>query len=466
MLIPVILSGGIGSRLWPLSREAHPKPFIKLSDGQSILQKTYQRALSVLHADDIITVTNRDLFFSTKDEFKEIEEKSVRHTFLSEPVRRNSAAAIAVAAYYVREQHGPDCTLLIMPADHMIDDEKAFSHAVHQAQDLASKGKLVTFGIKPSSPQTGFGYIEASGYDVKQFVEKPDLQTAEDYLARGNFFWNSGMFCMRAGSFLDELSHLAPDIADQASKCIPGAQYSSGEGWQNYEIQQDDFEHIRSISVDYAVFEKSDNIAVVSCDIGWSDIGSWTEFGSLFQTDQNQNNVKGRLLLKDTYNCSIQGDDRLIATLGIHDLIIADTADALLIAHKEQAQNVCHIVSELKSRHDPVYREFPAMRRSWGTSTIVQEDSGLRLKHIEIRPGAGLTLHAHKHQSKHWVVVRGTAFVTNGEEQFRLKSGQSACIPPGKRHGLKNPESEPLILIEVQCGEYPGEDDMTRYAYP
>ena len=463
MIVPVILSGGVGSRLWPLSRETHPKPFIKLTDGQSLLQKTYHRASSISKSNEIITVTNRNLFFYTKDQFEEVESDVTQNTFLLEPVGRNSTAAIAVAAQYAVAKYGMNCTLLVMPADHLIDDLEAFSHAVHQAEQLASQSKLVTFAINPTSPETGFGYIEAVGNEVKRFIEKPDLQAAEEYLVSGNFFWNSGMFCMNSSFFLTELSLLAPDIADQSFKCVSSAKKSSGSGWVQLEIQQTDFEPIRSISVDYAIFEKSKNVAAVPCDIGWSDIGSWTQIGSLAPLNRHKNNLTGNVICKKTNNCIVQGGERLIATLGVSDLVIADTPDALLVAHKDRVQEVGIIVDELKLREDKRYKEFPTTHRPWGTYTVLQEGQGFKMKRIEVKPRARLSLQSHKHRSEHWVVVSGTALVTNGDELIKLEANESTYIPIGNKHRLENIGSERLTLMEIQCGEYLGEDDIVRY---
>ena len=463
MILPVILSGGVGSRLWPLSREAHPKPFIKLGDGESLLQKTYKRAAEVSNSDEILTVTNRDLFFYTKDEFEEIDVSVEKNTFLLEPVGRNSATAVGVAAHYALSQHGTDCIMLVMPADHLIDDVDAFSQAVSQAEKLALQGKLVTFGIKPSAPETGYGYILADGSRVQKFVEKPDKETAEKYITSGNYFWNSGMFCMSTGSFLEELSLFAPDIGEQTAKSVAGAKQSSGDNWRQLDMQRTDFEHIKSISVDCAVFEKSQKVAIVPCDIGWSDIGSWNELGALHPTDENQNNIFGNAICKETRDCVIHSSDRLIATLGIKDLIVADTADALLIAHKNRAQGIRGIVDTLKSRNDNLCKEFPTTHRPWGTYTVLQEGVGFKLKRIEVKPGACLSLQSHKHRSEHWIVVSGSALVTNGDELIKLKPDQSTYIPLGKKHRLENPGTKKLILIELQCGDYLGEDDITRY---
>jgi len=463
MVLPIILSGGVGSRLWPLSREAHPKPFIKLGDGQSLLQKSYIRAGDVSNSDEIVTVTNRDWFFYSKDEIEEIDVSASKNTFLVEPVGRNSAAAIAIAAYYALEAHGADCIMLIMPADHLVTKMEVFAQAVKQAEKLAAQGKLVTFGIKPSSPETRYGYILADGNRVEKFVEKPDKEAAEKYIVDSNYFWNSGMFCMRADSFLGELDLLAPDIAAQAAKALAGAKQSSAENWRQLEIQRADFEHIRSISVDYAVFENSQNVGIVPSDIGWSDIGSWNELGALHPADEHGNNNLGNVMCKETSDCIIHGGKRLIATLGIKDLIISDSVDALLVAHKDRAQEVRSIVDELKARNDKVYKDFPTVHCPWGTYTILQEGVGFKLKCVEVKPGARLSLQSHKYRSEHWVVVTGKALVMNGEEQTELQPNQSTYIPLGNKHRLENPGAEKLIIIEVQCGSYLCEDDITRY---
>lgn len=463
MILPIILSGGVGSRLWPLSRVAHPKPFIKLSDGQSLLQKSYIRAWNISDVDEVVTVTNRDLFFYSKNEFKETEVSASKNTFLLEPVGRNSAAAIAIAAHYALGAHGADCIMLVMPADHLVQDMTAFTQALKQAEKLANQGKLVTFGIKPSSPETGYGYLLANGNKVEKFIEKPDKETAEAYIADGNYFWNSGMFCMRAGSFLEALNLLAPDIAAHAAKAVTSAKQSSADNWWQLEIQRTDFEHVRSISVDYAVFEKFQNVGIVPCDIGWSDIGAWHELGALHPADEHKNNNLGNVMCKETNNCIIHGGERLIATLGVKDLIISDTVDALLVAHKDRVQEVRSIVDELKARNEAVYKEFPTVHRPWGSYTVLQEGVCFKLKRIEVKPGARLSLQSHRYRSEHWVVVSGEALITNEDELIKLTANQSAYIPLGNKHRLENPGPEQLIIIEVQCGNYLGEDDIVRY---
>lgn len=464
MIVPVILSGGVGSRLWPLSRQAHPKPFIKLNDGESLLQKAYQRALGASKAQELITVTNRELYFYSKDEYAQLAENAALNTFLLEPEGRNSSAAIAVAALYAQREHGNKCNILVLPADHLIQNITAFQQAVERAAQLATSGKLVTFGIVPTAPETAYGYIKANAEQVEEFVEKPDLATAKQYLAHGGYYWNSGMFCLNVAAFLNELEKHNQDILQSSQLALEKGQFSSNNGTKQCELPAAEFSKIRSISVDYAVFEKSSNIAVVPCDIGWSDIGSWTEFGALSPMDAKGNNLKGEVVLNQVENCIIHGNDKLIAAVGVEDLIIADTADALLVANKSHAQQVRHLVDELKNRANPAYKEFPTVHRPWGTYTVLQEGAGFKLKRIEVKPNARLSLQSHRYRSEHWVVVSGKALVTNGEQLLELLPNQSTYIPAGNKHRLENRTLEKLVLIEVQCGDYLGEDDIIRYS--
>jgi mannose-1-phosphate guanylyltransferase / mannose-6-phosphate isomerase len=453
MILPVILSGGIGSRLWPLSRENHPKPFIKLSDGQSLIQKAYLRAVNLDKCQEIVTVTNRDLFFYTKDEFEEVSSQKIQYTFLLEPLSRNSAAAIALAAHYANLQYGSDCTLLIMPADHIIDNYVNFEKCVNESVNLASQGKLVTFGIKPHAPHPGFGYIEAYENEVKRFVEKPNLKCAQEFLLSGNYFWNSGIFCMNSGVFIEELKSLCPEIYKHSYECFSKAKYSSGSNYTQYEIQRDLFSSIQDISIDYALFEKSNKISMVSCDFGWSDVGSWNDLGNLYPVDNSNNNVKGNVLLEDTQNCIIHSNEKLIATIGVENLIIAEVKDSLLIASKNRSQDVRTIVSKLKKEN------LPIIHRSWGAYQVLQENIGFRVKRIKVKPGASLSLQSHKHGSEHWVVISGTALLINDEEIIKLEKNQSTYIPIGNKRRLENYGNDILVMIKIHCGDYLYEDD-------
>lgn len=457
-IIPVILAGGVGSRLWPLSREARPKPFIKLADGQSLIQKTYLRALAVTRAQEIITVINRELFFTTQDEYEEVAPNQTIHTFLLEPIGRNSSAAIALAAHYVKQTHGDDCRLLILPADHLIQKQTAFDQAVQEAAVLADEDYLITFGIQPDSPKTGYGYIEADTHLVKRFVEKPSLEIAETYLAAGNYYWNSGMFCFKARTLLTEMQQYCPDIVKTTAECLQQATHNHNSNWQQFAIPMKDFSAVENISIDYAVFEKSQRVAVIPCNIGWSDIGSWLEFGELHPTHKN-NHVCGEVLLEDTQNCIIHAESRLIAGLGLNDLVIADTADALLVAHKSQIQHVRQIVDQLRKQNDRRYRSFQTISRPWGHYNVLQQGPGFKLKQIQVKPGAALSIQSHQHRSEHWVVVNGIAKVTHDDKVFYLEHNQSTYIPAGNRHQLENEGPEQLVLIEVQCGNL-GEDEF------
>ncbi len=468
MLIPVILSGGAGTRLWPVSREGHPKPFMKLADGQSLLEKTYQRAAQVAEGGEILTVTNRDYYFMSKDEFDRAQlGNNMRGGYLLEPFGRNTAPAVALAALRVSEQFGSEACLLILPADHLINDQLAFNNAVNAASTLAESGHLVTFGIIPTTPETGFGYIESgatlgTGKQVCRFVEKPDLDTAKDYLASGNFLWNSGMFCFKAGKLLEELEIHAPDLMQQITACWCEINATTSDS-NMLEIPARSFESVEDISIDYALMERSANIAVVPSDIGWSDIGSWNAVSQLTQADDNNNRVQGDAIFVNSHNTFIRSEDRLVAAVGIDNLMIVDTTDALLVAHTDQAQNVKQVVAKLKSRNHDAYKLHRTVARPWGTYTVLEEGPRFKIKRIEVKPGASLSLQMHHHRSEHWIVVNGMAKVVNGDRTLFVGANESTYIPAGHQHRLENPGILDLVMIEVQSGEYLGEDDIVRF---
>lgn len=460
-LISVVLSGGAGTRLWPASREAHPKPFIKLGDGETLIQKTYSRIKNL--SSEVLTVTNRDYYFMSRDEQDRV---GVKGGFLLEPFGRNTAPAIALAAKKIASERGPDAIMLVLAADHLIADQGGFAAAVSDASVLASKGYLVTFGIVPTAPETGFGYIErgaplASGYVVARFVEKPDLEKANEYLASGQYLWNSGMFCFKAGVFLDELSQTAPEVASAVDACWDSMNSKSSAGMT--EIPADLFKEVPDISVDYAVMEKSGKVAVIPGYFGWSDIGSWTAIRELVQPDVNQNRAIGEVLFVDTSNTFVQSEDRLVAAVGISDLMIIDTPDALLVAHPDKAQEVKKVVARLKADSHEAYKLHRTVARPWGTYTVLEEGSGYKIKRIEVKPAASLSLQMHHHRSEHWVVVNGTAKITNGDKEVLIQANESTYIPAGQKHRLENPGKIPCVMIEVQCGAYLGEDDIVRF---
>ncbi|WP_410211978.1 mannose-1-phosphate guanylyltransferase/mannose-6-phosphate isomerase [Aquirhabdus sp.] len=465
ILVPVIMSGGAGTRLWPVSREGYPKPFMKLADGQSLLMKTYQRAASVMSTDYLVTVTNRDYFFESKDNLAQVNAK-VQSTFLLEPFGRNTAPAIALAALDILEKQGPEAILLVMSADHLIKDGQRFEDAVAAAATLASQGYLVTFGITPTAPETGFGYIECGealgvGYSVARFVEKPAFEKAQQLLASGNHLWNAGIFCFQAGTFLSELEKTAPEIVTIAQACR--AQLGEGAVTPMQDYSADIFAKFPDISIDYALLERSDKVAVIPCDFGWSDIGSWQAVSELTVADEALNRTVGQSVIVDSRNVYVQSNDRLVAAVGVQDLVIVDTPDALLVVHADKTQDVRKVVAQLKALGHDAFKLHRTVARPWGTYTILEESSRFKIKRIEVKPGASLSLQMHHHRSEHWIVVSGTAQVTNGDKTLLLGANESTYIPAGNRHRLENPGVLQLIMIEVQSGEYLGEDDIVRF---
>lgn len=471
MLVPVILSGGAGTRLWPVSREAHPKPFMQLPDGQSLLQKTYARAAGLDGVTDIVTITNREYYFKTKDEYATVKDpraKSAQPLFLLEPIGRNTAPAIAVAAFYAAERYGTDAIMLVLAADHLISDAAAFGKAVKQAATLAEQNLLVTFGIVPQAPETGYGYIECGaacddkgGCKVARFVEKPSRDVAQQYVSSGRFLWNSGMFCFRVGAILDGMKHHAASIHDGARTSFEAMRAKAGKDAM-LEIDADSFAKLADISIDYAVMEKAANVAVVPGRFGWSDIGSWDAVGELTHPDAKGNRVVGEAVLVDVGNCFIRSDKRLVAAIGLENLVIVDTPDALLVANRDRAQDVKKVVQQLKSMEHETYKLHRTVSRPWGTYTVLEEGTGFKIKRIVVKPGATLSLQMHHHRSEHWVVVSGIAKVVNGEKEFLVRKNESTYIPAGHRHRLENPGMLELVMIEVQSGDYLGEDDIVR----
>ncbi len=462
-LVPTILCGGAGSRLWPVSRELHPKPFIRLADGQSLLQKAYLRGTQLIGVTNVMTVTNRELFFKTEDEFREVDTDKTSNSFILEPIGRNTAPAIAAAAIQIAKVHGPNAILLVLAADHLISDQKAFQNVVLEAIELAKQGKLVTFGIQPNSPETGYGYIESEGNAVLRFVEKPSIEKAKEYLASGRFLWNSGIFCFTAGTMLQQMEKYCPAIVSATRKCIEKSRLTTGDGFSQLELNTTTFNNVPDDSVDYAVMEKSDQVAVVPCNIGWSDIGSWATLGELDPADANGNRIQGDAMLHDTRNCIVQSNNRLIGTVGVENLVIIDTPDALLIASKANVQDVKHIYAKLKAKDHQAHKLHRTVHRPWGTYTVLEEGNGFKIKRIVVKAGASLSLQMHKHRSEHWVVVSGSAKVINGEREILIKTNESTFIPAGYKHRLTNPGTAPCVMIEVQSGEYVGEDDIVRF---
>lgn len=471
-IVPVILSGGAGTRLWPVSREGHPKPFMKLPDGQTLLAKTVQRASRVASANRLLLVTNRDYYFMSKDEVARSlgAGAPVASSYLLEPVGRNTAAAVAMAAHWIAQNVSPEALMLVLPADHLISPVDDFLRAVEHAAVLASRGKLVTFGIRPTRPETGYGYIEAGaaqpgteGHDVKRFIEKPDAETAQRYVASGNFLWNSGMFCMRARTLLDELQAHRPQLADGVGQCWQQAAAADGSG-AFVELPADCFGALESISIDYAVMEPSRNLAVLPTGFRWDDIGSWSAVADLVPQDERGNRVHGDSVLVDCDDCFVRAEDRMVAAVGLKGVMVVDTPDALLVADASCAQQVKEVVAQLKERGHDSYRLHRTVVRPWGTYTVLEGGEGYQIKRIEVKPGAALSLQMHHHRSEHWIVVSGTAQVTCDGQEFLVMTNESTYIPAGKKHRVVNPGVLDLVMIEVQSGSYLGEDDIVRFS--
>ena len=462
-LVPVILCGGAGSRLWPVSRELHPKPFIRLADGQSLLQKAFIRGANLSGVKEILTVTNRELFFKTEDEFQEVNAARLTTSFILEPFGRNTAAAIAAASLHLAKTHGDDTVLLVLAADHLIADQGAFSDAVSEAIELAETGQLVTFGIKPDAPETGYGYIESQGSKVLRFVEKPSLEKAKEYVASGNFLWNSGMFCFQAGTMLKAMEQQCPAIVAATRTCLSKSRTATGKGFAEITLDAESFVEVPDDSIDYSVMEKSSQVSVVPCSIGWSDIGSWSALGDLSAPDASGNRIEGTALVHDVTNCYIQSNKRVVGLIGIDNLIIVDTPDALLVTDKSRAQDVKHLYAALKASGHEAHKHHLKVHRPWGTYTVLEEDPSFKIKRIEVKPGGCLSLQMHHHRSEHWIVVSGMAKVVNGEKEIFVGTNESTYIPAGHKHRLENPGMLKLVMIEVQSGEYLGEDDIVRF---
>ena len=458
-IYPLILSGGSGSRLWPLSREEYPKQLLPLLNPTSMLQDTILRLEGLDELEDPIVVCNEAHRFLVAEQMR--EAGCTTGKIILEPLGRNTAPAIAVAALSVE----PDAILIVLPADHSVSDKLLFQAHVKSAVDLAIAGKLVTFGIVPSKPETGYGYIRAGeqvaglAHVVEQFVEKPDVDTAKAYLAEGCFSWNSGMFVFSASGYLEELNNHHPSLLGQSKAAFEGI--SQDLDFMRLDI--DHFSRCESISIDYAVMEHTKNAVVIPIDVGWNDVGSWSSLWEIGEQDTEGNRFLGDVISHGSNRNYVNAPHRLVSLVGVDDLIVVDTADALLVAARDQAQDVKEIVAALKQSSRKETSTHRKVYRPWGSYDSVDEDEGFQVKRITVNPGASLSLQKHYHRAEHWVVVSGTAEVTRGDDVYMVSKNQSTYIPIGEKHRLRNPGKIPLKLIEVQSGDYLGEDDIERF---
>lgn len=466
-LIPVILSGGAGTRLWPVSRRAYPKPFMKLSNGSTLAELTFERALDVSNDGTVMTVTSRDYYFICRDMYSKMAKGEMhKQIFMLEPMGRNTAPAIALAALEIKQRFGEDTVMLVMPSDHLIKDKEAFKADVKQGAELASLGYIATFGIHPTSPEIGYGYIKAGqkiqGFDaaiIEEFKEKPNLKTAQKYLDSGQYTWNSGMFCLTAKNLLKEMQQTSPEVLEAVKKCFA----SKNTQQSAIEFDSEIFAAMPDISIDYAVMEQAKKRAVVSSHFDWNDIGSWNSMAELAECDECGNRIEGKVIAVDSKDCYIRSGNRIVATVGVNDLMIVDTEDAVLIAHKDSAQGVKDVVQYLKTHNHEAAIYHQTVHRPWGSYTILEDEKDCKVKRLVVKPGQILSLQRHQRRSEHWTVVKGTAKVRNGDDEFELHANQSTYIPKNTMHRLENPTDKDIALIEVQCGDYFGEDDIERF---
>ncbi|WP_320034577.1 mannose-1-phosphate guanylyltransferase/mannose-6-phosphate isomerase [Halarcobacter sp.] len=446
----IILCGGNGTRLWPISRTLMPKQFVKMFDNQSLFQSTVKRNKSL--CSQTFIVSNSEQYFLALDQLEELD-LSKNSKYLLEPLARNTAPAIALACFALAY----DEILLVTPSDHLIKNQKEYEKVLQSGKELALQNNLVTFGITPTYPETGFGYIEANDFDVKAFHEKPDEKTANLYFEHGNYFWNSGMFCFKAGVFLDELKKYSPKVYEASLKA-----YENAKNDEMIRIKFEDMEKIPEDSIDYAVMEKSSIVKVIPSDIQWTDLGSFDSLYDELPKDESGNTQNPNHISCDSKNNLIYGVERKIATIDVDDLIIVDTADALLVSKRGSSQKVKTIVKKLKDLDHTLQNIHLKVHRPWGTYTVLEDTKGYKIKKIEVKPGKRLSLQKHYHRNEHWIVVSGIATVTIGDKTSYLKPNESTYIKMGEVHRLANDGKIPIILIEAQVGEYTGEDDIVR----
>ena len=471
VLIPVVLSGGSGTRLWPLSRKLMPKQFLPLAGKNSLMQATLERLQGVDDLEAPIVVCNEEHRFTVAEQVRHMQCK--HQGILLEPVARNTAPAIAVAALHARNVTGADPLLLVLPADHIVQDVEVFHEAIDTARKEAERGALVTFGIVPTTPHTGYGYIRAGGllddgnvsldkngpYKVAQFVEKPDLATAEGYVESGEYFWNSGMFLFRAGRYLEELERFNPGMLEACEQAV----IQATADLDFVRLGREAFEQSPEDSIDYAVMEKTDSAVVVPLNAGWSDVGAWSALWEIGDKDEAGNVFVGDVLNVDSRGCYARSENRLLTLIGAENLIVVDTPDAVMVADREHAQEVKQIVDRLTKAGRSEAVTHREVYRPWGKYDSIDMGSRFQVKRITVKPGGRLSLQQHHHRAEHWIVVSGTAEVTCDDKVMLLTENQSTYIPLGAVHRLANPGKIPLEIIEVQSGSYLGEDDIVRF---
>ncbi len=464
MIIPVILAGGSGARLWPLSRKSYPKQLIELVNENSMIQNTVQRVANCDGIERPVIICNDEYRFMVAEQMRNINiDPSI---IILEPVGRNTASAIAAASLMIKTRFD-DPVLLILPADHLIDNIDNFHGIINLGHDVAKRGHLVTFGIIPKEPETGYGYIRKSdsipefphAYKIDKFIEKPCLKDATKYIDSGEYCWNSGMFMFKVSTILEELEKHANDIIETCKMAVDKGK----EDLDFFRLDKESFEKAPSGSIDYKVMEKTLKGVIIPCNIGWSDIGSFNALYRAQEKDGNQNVINGDVFLDDVSNSYINAKEKLVTAVGVKDIIIVETKDAVLVTHQNRAQDVKKIVAKLKANHRPEVVIHSKVYRPWGHYETMDISERFQVKRLTVNPGAKLSLQKHFHRAEHWTVVAGSAMITNGDKDLLLKEDQSTYIPIGVMHRIKNPGKIPLEIIEVQSGSYLGEDDIVRY---
>ncbi len=452
----IILAGGSGSRLWPLSRELYPKQLLNIMSDKSLLQSTFERLTHCMDKSNILSITNTKHASNVKMQIQELTENPI---VLSEPVAKNTAPAIALAAKYILQKTNEDPIILVVPSDHLIKDNEKFLATVKKGEKLAQEGYIVTFGIQPDYPETGYGYINTLkqlevGYKVKEFVEKPDFETAKSYLKAGTYYWNSGIFMFKASVMMKEFAKLAPEIA----KITNSVDFINSK-----DIPFVEFDKMPSISIDYAIMEKSDKIALLKLESDWNDLGSWKSIYDVSNKDENNNVFVGHVIDEGSKNSFVYASSKLVTTIGLEDTIIIETEDAILACKKDKTQDVKRIYETLKKQNDDTHLIHRTVYRPWGFYTVIAQGSGFQSKILHVNPGQKLSIQSHNHRSEHWVVLNGTAKVVLEGKELILSPGHSVDIPVKAIHSLQNPYEEDVEVIEVQKGDILLEDDIIRY---
>jgi len=473
-IVPIILCGGSGTRLWPLSRNGFPKQFLALSGVNSLFQQTVERANKISNASisssKPIIVTNEEHRFLAVEQLRELK---IEADFLLEPVGRNTAPALTLASLMVKDHYSEDAIMIVMPSDQSIIHEEKWVDAIRQSIHQASEGGIVTLGITPTHPETGYGYIQKhqeanqnNAFEVTQFTEKPNLEVAKQYIDSNNYLWNSGIFILKAGVWLNAIERFSPEVFKQTQKAWIGKSIDHSAFVDFIRPNKEDFLKIPSDSIDYAVIEKCPGqlpISVFPLDAGWSDLGAWDAVWSVGQKDQHQNVTHGDVLLQDTSNSYIHATEKLVGVVGLKDIVVIETADAVLVADKNNSQAVKKIVEQLEKNKREEKNLHRKVHRPWGWYDSIDVGERFKVKRIQVKPKASLSLQVHHHRAEHWIVVKGTAEITNGDQVITLSENQSTYIPLGQKHRLTNPGKIPLEIIEVQSGSYLGEDDIVRF---